>query len=54
MPQISEHWPNKIPGRLIIVVIWLSRPGVESILMPSDGTVQEWITSVDDVRIRIG
>lgn len=54
MPQISEHCPKKTPGRYIIVVIWFSRPGVESILMPNDGTVHEWITSVDEVRIRIG
>lgn len=33
---------------------WFNRPGVESILIPNDGTVHEWITSVDEVRIRIG
>lgn len=33
---------------------WFNRPGVESILIPNDGIVHEWITSIDDVRIRIG
>lgn len=54
IPQISEHCPKKIPGRYIIVVIWFNRPGVESILIPRDGIVHEWITSVDEVKIRIG
>lgn len=54
IPQISEHWPKNTPGRLIINMDWLSRPGVESILIPKEGTVHEWITSIDDVRIRIG
>lgn len=54
VPQISEHCPKKIPGRLIRRFIWLSRPGVESILIPRDGTVHEWITSKEEVRIRIG
>lgn len=54
IPQISEHWPKNTPGRYIIVVIWFNRPGVESILIPKDGTVHEWITSVDEVKIRIG
>lgn len=54
IPQISEHWPKNRPGRFIKSIDWLSRPGVESILIPKEGTVQEWITSIDDVRIRIG
>lgn len=54
MPQISEHWPKNIPGRLRNIIDWFKRPGVESILTPKDGTVQAWITSVEDVIIRIG
>jgi protein tyrosine phosphatase (PTP) superfamily phosphohydrolase (DUF442 family) len=33
--------------------IIFNRPGVESILIPNDATVQEWITSIDVVKIRI-
>lgn len=54
IPQISEHWPKNNPGRFIFNKDWLRRPGVESILMPNDGIVHEWITSIDEVRIRIG
>lgn len=54
IPQISEHWPKKIPGRDINIVVWFNRPGVESILIPRDGTVQAWITSIEVVRIRMG
>lgn len=54
IPQISEHWPKNIPGRFINIIDWFNRPGVESILIPSDGTVQAWITSVEVVIIRIG
>jgi len=39
---------------LINKVVWLRRPGVESILIPSDGTVQAWITSREVVKIRMG
>lgn len=53
-PQISEHWPKNNPGRYANNIIWLIRPGVESILIPNDGIVHEWITSVDVVIIRIG
>lgn len=53
IPQISEHWPKNIPGRFINRVVWLRRPGVESILIPRDGIVQAWITSIDVVKIRI-
>lgn len=52
-PQISEHWPKKIPGRIIKIKVWFIRPGVASILIPRAGTVQEWITSTDEVKIRI-
>lgn len=54
IPQISEHWPKYNPGRYIINKDWFRRPGVESILIPNEGTVQEWITSIDVVKIRIG
>jgi len=54
VPQISEHWPTDNPGRLDRIVIWFIRPGVASILTPSDGIVHEWITSVEDARIRMG
>lgn len=54
VPQISEHWPKNKPGRFIINIVWFRRPGVESILIPKDGTVQAWMTSIDVVRIRIG
>lgn len=53
IPQISEHWPKKIPGRFIYVNVWFKRPGVESILIPREGIVQAWITSVEVVKIRI-
>jgi len=54
VPQISEHWPKNNPGRFINKRVWFSRPGIESILIPNAGTAQEWITSKDVVRIRIG
>lgn len=54
IPQISEHWPKNKPGRFIDNIDWFNRPGVESILIPSEGIVHEWITSIDEVRIRIG
>lgn len=53
-PQISEHCPKYNPGRDEIIVIWLIRPGVASILIPIVGIVHEWITSNDVVKIRIG
>lgn len=52
-PQISEHCPKKIPGRLEKKLIWLRRPGVASTLIPSLGTVQEWSTSAAVISIRI-
>lgn len=54
IPQISEHCPKYKPGRYIINMVWFNRPGVESILIPKEGTVHEWITSIEVVRIRIG
>lgn len=49
-PQISEHCPKNIPGRLEIEKHWFKRPGIASILIPRDGTVHEWITSIDEIR----
>lgn len=54
VPQISEHCPTKIPGRFTKIEIWFIRPGVASTLTPKAGIVQEWITSVEDVRTRAG
>lgn len=54
IPQISEHWPKYKPGRYIKIIDWFNRPGVESILIPKEGTVQAWITSKEVVIIRIG
>ena len=53
IPQISEHWPKNNPGRKAKIFIWLIRPGVASLFTPIDGIVQEWITSVEVVNIRI-
>lgn len=54
IPQISEHCPKYNPGRFIVSLVWFNRPGVESILIPKEGTVHAWITSIDDVIRRIG
>lgn len=53
-PQISEHWPVNIPGRLINIFNWFKRPGIASALIPKEGIVHEWITSLDEVIIRMG
>jgi len=53
-PQISEHWPIRIVGWLIIKFIWFNRPGIASALIPRDGMVHEWITSAEVVITRIG
>ena len=53
IPQISEHWPNKIEGLFKIIffkLIWL---GKESILIFNDGIVHEWITSIEEIKIII-
>lgn len=52
-PQISEHWPKKIPGRLVKKFTWLRRPGTASAFTPKVGTVQEWRTSAAVIRVRI-
>lgn len=54
IPQISEHWPKYSPGRCMIIRDWFSRPGVESILIPIEGTVHAWMTSIDVDSSRIG
>ena len=53
IPQISEHWPNKIFGLLIIIFFLLIWLGIESILIFNDGIVHEWITSKDEIKIVI-
>lgn len=53
-PQISEHWPKKTPVRFKTRQDCLIRPGTASILIPNEGTVQEWITSKEEQRIRTG
>jgi len=53
-PQISEHCPSIMLGRLINKKIWLIRPGMASTLTPRLGIAQEWITSFDDTRARVG
>lgn len=52
-PQISEHCPNIIPGRLILNLPWFSRPGVASILIPRAGIAHECKTSAAVTKIRI-
>ena len=52
-PQISEHWPKKMPGRWEINLTWFSRPGIASAFTPKDGTVHECNTSADEINIRI-
>jgi len=52
-PHSSEHIPRYTPGRAIFNLTWLSRPGTPSILIPSSGIAQEWITSADVTSTRI-
>ena len=52
-PQISEHWPKKIPGRCLINFTWFNRPGIASAFTPKEGTVQACKTSADEINIRI-
>lgn len=51
-PQISEHCPKKIPGRLGLNTTWFIRPGIASDLTAKAGIVQEWITS-EEVTISL-
>lgn len=52
-PQISEHWPENSPGRLMEKEIWFRRPGTASVFTPRDGIVQEWRTSAAVIRTRV-
>ena len=51
-PQISEHWPKKIPGRWLINLTWLMRPGTASAFTPKEGTDQACKTSAEEINIR--
>ena len=51
-PQISEHWPKKIPVWFIKKLVWFNRPGVASIFTPKEGIVQECKTSAAVTKIR--
>lgn len=53
-PQISEHCPMSILGRLTISITWFIRPGVASALTPKEGMVHECKTSFDVMIIRVG
>jgi len=53
MPQISEHCPLYSPIRLGVINNWLRRPGKASALTPIEGTVHEWITSLEDASSRV-
>lgn len=53
-PQISEHWPKNKPGWDVINVVWFSRPGTASVLIPRAGTAHECRTSSAEINIRIG
>lgn len=35
-------------------VVWFSRPGIASVLMPRAGTAHEWRTSSAEMSMRIG
>lgn len=48
IPQISEHFPNIIPG--LFCFNWF---GMQSIFISIDGIVHEWITSMQEVIIVI-
>jgi hypothetical protein len=53
-PQISEHCPYRMPGRLIEKLVWFRRPGVASVFTPNLGIVQECSTSAAVTIIRMG
>ena len=50
-PQISEHWPKKIPGIVLLVIIEFKRPGLASILIIKEGILHLWRTS-SEVKIK--
>lgn len=40
VPQISERWPQKIAGQVVMNDAWLSRPGIASDFTPRVGMAQ--------------
>ena len=54
VPQISEHCPKYRPGLILSILTTLRRPGTESALIPKEGIVQAWRTSVEDIKSWIG
>ena len=52
-PQISEHWPKKMPGKEEWMNVWFSRPGVASTFTPKLGRAQAWRTSLEPTKIRV-
>jgi hypothetical protein len=52
-PQVSEHWPQNKPRRLIMNLHWFNRPGVASVFIRSLGTVHECKTSAAVTIIRM-
>jgi len=53
-PQISEHCPVYKPTRFLISIVWFIRPGLASTFTPMAGSAHEWITSIEDTRVRTG
>ena len=53
MPQISEHCPKSILEQFLKRLIWLRRPGVAPILILKEGIVHAWMTSNEEIIIRI-
>jgi hypothetical protein len=44
----------KIPNRFDKIKVWFKRPGFASTFTPIEGILQEWITSPDVAKTRIG
>jgi len=53
VPQISEHCPENNPKRFEVMKVWFRRPGRASTLIPMDGTLHLWITSIEETRARV-
>jgi len=53
VPQISEHCPEYSPKRLEERNVWFNRPGNASTLTPIEGIVQAWITSIEEINMRV-
>jgi len=53
-PQISEHCPYRITGRLTEDLVWFSRPGVACAFIPSLGIVHVCSTYVVVTIIQVG